>query len=386
MKLILILLVFPSLLWAQKSTKGEFLLTGKIKKLSSGYIYFAIYDNNNKRHLDSLMLENGNFSYKGKLTGYLDNFYIKLNPNNLNNNDSINNVKVPIENVTMHINLELGKFSKYELIGCESCKIVNTFDSLDKVRYDTSLVHDSIFDNPNVDVNLKRVLEATDSIKRVNYYKKWISICEANFNKNFATYILYRILYANNLKKIKLIAAKQNDAQKNSYYGSKLKKDILELENELIEEKISKIKLLNTISYKFKTNGIDGKSIDLKESYESGYTLLDFWASWCVPCRKSHPKFISLFNKYSKSNFKVIGISIDENMEDWKKAIAKDSISIWPNVIDTENENGLNLAKKYNINYYPTKILIDRNGIIIGIYIGEDFTKLEKKLKEIYNY
>jgi thiol-disulfide isomerase/thioredoxin len=383
---IYILILLPSFLFAQLSPKREFVLTGKVKNLDNGYIYFVTYDNNDKRFLDSSILENGNFKYKGQLNGYLYKFFIKLNPNNTYNNDSLNNVRIPIENSNMQLNLELGKFSKYELTGCKSCQIVKTFDSLNMVRHNISLAHDSILDDPSVYLAVKRNIEIADSIERIDYLKKWLAYCQANPNGNATPYILNEIARPSTLKKTKLIYSKFGVVQKSSYYGFKLKNEIKQIENDIIVEKLSGTKLLNTSAYKFKALDYFNQSIDLGETYKKGFTILDFWASWCGPCRKSHPAFINLFNKYSKANLNVIGISIDDKIEDWKKAIVKDLITVWPNILDKNSNNGVNLKEKFNIHYYPTKLLINKKGIIIGIYIGEDFSKLENKLKEIYNY
>ena len=386
MKLFLILFLLPSLLKAQVKFKTKFELIGSLNNIENRFIYFVTYDNNDIRNLDSTFIKDGAFKYFGKLNGYLFKFFIKLNPNDFNNNDSLNNVRVPIENAKMKIKLELGKFSKYELVGCKSCQIIKTFDSINKVRYDINLLHDSILNEPNTNSGVKRRLKINDSIKRVNFYKKWLSYCQNNLKENASTYILYELLHSNILKKVKSIASNLNFVQKNSYYGTKLRSAIKSIEKDIIEEKMSNTKLLKTQAYKFKSEAFGGNIITLEETYKKGYTILDFWASWCGPCRKSHPAFINISNKYSKSNFNIIGISVDENIEDWKIALMKDSITIWPNILDTKKKNGLNLAKKYNINYYPTKVLIDKKGIIVGIYIGEDFTELEKKLKEIFNY
>lgn len=387
MKYITILILFiPLLIIGQKNKKNQFTINGEIKNLNNCYIYFARYDNGDKRIIDSVLIIDNKFKFISNLNGYLDRFFIKLNPNSLENNDSLNNVKVPIENSIMQIYLEKGKFSRYNLNGCKSCSILKMFDSINQARYKLSLSHDSIINLPTTISSLKEKLNYTDSIEKEKYYKKWLSFCQLNLNKNEATYILYKILFTDNLEQVKAMANKLDYTQKNSYYGYKLKSSLKEIEKDIFEEKNSEIKLLKTKAPFFKSIGFDGNDIDLGETIKKGCIILDFWASWCLPCRKSHPKFIEIFNKYRKSNLNVISISEDENIDEWKKAIVKDSISIWPNMLSLKDENDTNLSQKYNINFYPTKVLIDKNGMIIGIYIGENFSKLEKKLKEIYKY
>ena len=126
--------------------------------------------------------------------------------------------------------------------------------------------------------------------------------------------------------------------------------------------------------------------MNLEDYFKKGITVLDFWASWCKPCRNTHPRMIKLFEKYQTDNFNFIGISVDKNTADWERAITKDSLTRWPNILSYKNDRGIDLTDKYNVNSYPTKILIDRNGIVIGYYVGDDFTEFEKKLKEVFGY
>jgi thiol-disulfide isomerase/thioredoxin len=112
--------------------------------------------------------------------------------------------------------------------------------------------------------------------------------------------------------------------------------------------------------------------------------LLDFWGSWCIPCREGMPHMIELFRKYNKSGLDIIGVAVQEpSPEDWRKAIAKDKTGIWYNIMGDIKSDKIN--KLYGINIYPTKILIDKNGIIIGRYDGtEGANTLDKKLAEVF--
>jgi thiol-disulfide isomerase/thioredoxin len=119
--------------------------------------------------------------------------------------------------------------------------------------------------------------------------------------------------------------------------------------------------------------------------------LLDFWASWCVPCRKGNPHLIKLYNQYKEQGFEIIGISDDDSkVEAWHKAVEQDKIGIWKHVLrgmDIEKKmkgqsNPGDISEKYNISTLPTKILIDKNGKIIGRY-GSEEEDLDKKLAEL---
>lgn len=108
--------------------------------------------------------------------------------------------------------------------------------------------------------------------------------------------------------------------------------------------------------------------------------LVDFWASWCGPCRKENPNVLKAYNKYKSQGFSIFGVSLDRNKEAWINAIAKDSLT-WVNVSDLNFWDSAP-AKLYNVSKIPSNVLIDPSGKIAARNLrGED---LVKKLAEIY--
>ena len=107
---------------------------------------------------------------------------------------------------------------------------------------------------------------------------------------------------------------------------------------------------------------------------------VDFWASWCGPCRKSNPELISVYEEYKDQGFAILGVSLDQDRNNWIKAIEKDQLP-WENVSDLKgSENEASLI--YNVNAIPDNVLIDENGIIVARTLrGED---LKKKLEEVF--
>jgi thiol-disulfide isomerase/thioredoxin len=107
--------------------------------------------------------------------------------------------------------------------------------------------------------------------------------------------------------------------------------------------------------------------------------LLDFWASWCGPCRVSNKKLVKLYPKYKDKGFEIFSVSLDSDTDDWKKAIQKDKVS-WQQVIDPRGWDA-QTAFEWNIYALPTSFLIDKNGRLIGMDL--EGKELEKFLKEL---
>ncbi|MBP6432775.1 MAG: TlpA family protein disulfide reductase [Ferruginibacter sp.] len=107
-----------------------------------------------------------------------------------------------------------------------------------------------------------------------------------------------------------------------------------------------------------------GNTVTLS-SFKGKIVLIDFWASWCGPCRVTNPKVVKLYNKYKASGFEVFGVSFDEKTSAWKRAIKTDKIN-YSQVIDTKIWEG-EVAYKYGIEAIPTTFLLDKEGKIVAI-------------------
>ncbi|MHC2990767.1 alkyl hydroperoxide reductase [Pontibacter sp. HJ8] len=122
----------------------------------------------------------------------------------------------------------------------------------------------------------------------------------------------------------------------------------------------------------------EGGSIALS-SLRGKYVLIDFWASWCGPCRKENPNVVKMYNRYKDKGFEIFGVSLDQSREKWLKAIADDKLT-WPHVSDLKGWESA-AAQLYQVDAIPQTILLDKEGKIIAK--GLRGAELEAKLASL---
>lgn len=145
-------------------------------------------------------------------------------------------------------------------------------------------------------------------------------------------------------------------------------------------------KLASLTTYKKELNGRPIQPGDLKGKY----VLLDFWGSWCGPCRASHPHLKELYGKYKERGFEIIGIdqenvgTSEERRNLWTTAVAKDSLP-WLQLMNNEGQTAFDAVTQYSVSAFPTKILLDKEGNIVSRYVGngKGSEALTIKLKEL---
>lgn len=150
--------------------------------------------------------------------------------------------------------------------------------------------------------------------------------------------------------------------------GRKIARFIELNKNPQIGEKYVDFEQENVLGEKIRLSNIKGK-----------YILVEFWASWCGPCRKANPDLVKVYDQYKNKGFEILGVSIDQDRDKWINAIEKDSL-IWENVSDLiggENEAAL----IYGVYSVPDNVLINEDGIIIGRKLRGN--SLKNKLQEL---
>lgn len=250
-------------------------------------------------------------------------------------------------------------------------------DELDKLYQENERASKSIVDAMNAASNKgdKAVVDSISKseawIKQEKEGRDFFSLVEKtsfdNFIKNGDSFFgpLMMLNYMTYISpERKGIYDKFSDEAKNSYYGKIVAGfvDVPKLDGkaapvfDLVNEKNEKQTLAQLAKSK-------------------KYILLDFWASWCAPCRKAIPALKDLYSEYSSKGFEVLSISIDKDSKAWKKAETEEKFA-WPSFLDHGSAQ-----KAFNVSAIPTIFLIDSNGIVIKEFTG--INGVEVKIKEL---
>ncbi|RXK86953.1 TlpA disulfide reductase family protein [Filimonas effusa] len=365
---------------AQAEKADAFTLTGKVTNQQQGWVYLSYQNAAGKQVKDSSQLQNGSFRFTGNIPGPIMAYFNGKLQSRLM--DDPNFTAFFIEPTAMRVLVADQDYKNARITGSASqaeYQQLQAKQELLKRRW--TVVMDTLHE-----VN-KRSNVAYQELKNwvlVPYYQEMEEITNGFIEAHPASFVTAYLLRFNKSISTEKMRQYYNAfpmAVKQSVFGKAIAEEL---------EK-RKIGVPGTTAALFTATDINGKQLKLAD-LKGQYVLIDFWASWCVPCRKGNPHLKELYEAYKSKGFEVIGISDDDrDTTAWKKAVAKDGLP-WLQVLrgmkvtyasegpvfDRSND----LSDKYHVSSLPTQILIDKQGMIIGRYGegGEPHEALDAKL------
>ena len=275
-----------------------------------------------------------------------------------------------VENADFTANLNLENPTATKIEGTATQGIANQYTAISnemgKMANELNQSYRTAYQEKN-EAKMKELQEQYENLMK-DYEAKEDAINKANADSYVAAYFLAGKLYEYDYEKL---VEKFNTLGENAKATEPGK---------TIADRIQKLSAVavGQVAPDFTLNTPDGKPLSM-HSIKGKVKVIDFWASWCPPCRRENPNVVKAFNEYKDKNFTIVGISLDKDKSKWMKAIADDNLA-WTHLSDLKYWDS-EIPALYGVRGIPANVLLDPDGVIVAKNItGED---LHKKLKEV---
>ena len=362
-KLIYLSILLFAIYSCQQQDERSYNINGTITNLEDQTVYLKKSNEKDIVTVDSANAKEGTFRFKGEIDLPMQ-YYITFE--NLDAEITFFN-----ESSDIKIQGEADSLQKLTVKGSGSQELYEKYQTrLTQIQQQQREIYYSYQDAKSASNKEEMELYQSqymslDSIRN-EYSEKFI---EEHPASPVSAYIAMRSSHTYDLTRLKEVVNSFDTSLQKSFYVQQLSNRIEKLEKTAIGEKASEFSMDNP----------EGEPISLSD-FRGQYVLLDFWAAWCSPCRAENPNVVEAYQKYNDEGFTVFGVSLDNNKEDWLKAIEKDNLT-WKHVSDLKGWDNA-ASNLYGVMSIPQNYLLDEEGVIVAKNLRGE--ALHEKLDEIF--
>lgn len=378
MKMVFILGMIALLIGCDSIQKDEFVITGTISSYPKEVLICA-YQRNGDFVLDTIRVENGKLSYRTKLQEPVVASLVSRDPHNVIPSGMR---VVPGPSITLfmepgtklEINMDNARWPELQWKGgAWNNDLMKLYAKTLPLEYEAFALLHKLY-APGVTENEKAALGERRMALVEKVKEEKIVFIKGNPSSYAAMYLLSGMRNDFTLEDYAATFTSFDQKLREMPLGKELQKTIdIALRTEV-----------GAIAPNFEKMDKDGNTVRLSD-YRGKYVLLDFWGSWCSPCRDSHPHLKEIEAKYRDKGLVVINVASESGAkarEIWLKAIEEDGMT-WTQILNNEGKDKCDMVREYAITAFPTKVLIDAEGKIIVRAVGES-EPVDAKLKEIF--
>jgi peroxiredoxin len=339
-------------------------IRGNVVNIKDGTIFLKKKQNDKLIAIDSTDIVSGKFFFKGSVE--LPEMFTIVTE------DGKSSLPVFVENADIIINADEDSLKNAIVVGSKSHDIFSIYKSnLNHIYSEYIKINELISsaDAENKKEKVQTLENEKDSLMN-SYMKYTLDYIDENKNSVVGAYILL-------WQRAKGLTVSKLDSLISMFDPSIGKSVYIKCLNDILTDK-KRFEIGGTPP-DFTLNDQNGNPVSMS-SFRGKYLIIDFWSSWCTPCRKETPYVLQTYKKYHSKGFDVLSVSLDGKKEDWLRAIEKDKME-WNHVCDFKNFDG-DVAKLYYVSSIPKTFLLDKEGRIIAKDLrGEE---LSIKLTEIF--